>query len=144
MEIPNKPYTDSRIEIRYIQEINGWGVFATSQINAGVIAEVAPVIVYPRKLAEMAIFVCQAEGVPNKDLMLDQYSLNWREDTAIPLGWTGLYNHKDDNNCQFIANYDDNLLAILTLKDIEKDEQLFVSYGQHWFDEKGYITKYEF
>ena len=144
MEIPNKPFADKRLEIRYIQEISGWGVFAISQINAGEIVEVAPVIVYPRKMAEMTIFVCQAEGIPNKDLMLDQYSLNWQEDTAIPLGWTGLYNHKDDNNCQFVANYQDSLLAILTLKDIQENEQLFVSYGPYWFNEKGYITKYEF
>ncbi len=140
----NKPFIDSRLEIRLVPEISGWGVFALQPVEKNVIVEIAPVIVYPNALMNFAIWSCQAEGIPSKDLMIDQYSIRWLEDGCIPLGWTGLYNHSDNNNCQFIADYERKFIAILTLRDISADEQLFVSYGPTWFKDKGYVKKYEF
>ena len=136
-----KIFVDSRVEIRYIEKIDGWGVFAWHDISAKSLIEIAPVVVYPKRLIDVAIWACQAESIPNKDLKIDQYTIGWRGSVAFPMGWTGLYNHHDDPNCQFIADYDNNLLGIHTLRDIKKDEQLFVSYGQDWFSEKGYVAK---
>ena len=121
-----------------------YAIFTTDTIDEGVIVEIAPVVVFPRKLMELAIWSCQAESIPNKDLKIDQYTINWKSEGAFPMGWTGLYNHKDDNNCQFIAEYDIDLIGIITIKPISAKEQLFVSYGKHWFNEKGYVTKYDF
>lgn len=139
------PFIDERLELRQVPEINGWGVFTKNAITEGAIIEIAPVVVYSRHLMELAIWSCQAEGIPNSELRLDQYTVNWGADGALPLGWVGLYNHKDDNNCQFIADYGLNLIGIKTIKPISADEQLFVSYGEHWFNQKaGYIKKYPF
>jgi len=141
----NNPFIDERLEIRWIEAINGWGVFTRQHIAAGAIIEVAPVIVYPRKIATVSLWACQAEGIPDKDLMLDQYSLEWNGNNACPLGWTGIYNHSDTPNCQFFADYQKSLLGILTLRDISEEEQLLVSYGPTWFDsKKSYLTKYSF
>ena len=140
-----KPFIDSRLEIQSVPQIGGWGIFTKENINDGVIIEMAPVVVYPRQLMEIAIWSCQAEGIPNGDLKLDQYTVNWQADGGFPMGWVALYNHKDDNNCQFIADYELNLIGIKTIKPISAEEQLFVSYGEHWFNSKiGYITKYPF
>jgi hypothetical protein len=136
-----KIFVDSRVEIRYIEQINGWGVFSWHDIQEAALIEVAPVVVYPKKLIDVSIWACQAEGILNQDLKIDQYTIGWQENVAFPLGWTGLYNHSDNPNCQFIADYQNNLLGIHTLRKIEKDEQLFVSYGQNWFTEKGYVIK---
>lgn len=140
----NSPFIDSRLELQYIKEIGGWGIFTNENIDEGVVVEIAPVVVFPRRLMEVAIWSCQAEGVPSADLKIDQYTINWGPDGAFPMGWTGLYNHKDDNNCQFIADYTANLVGIKTIKPISAAEQLFVSYGEHWFEQKGYVKKYSF
>ena len=140
----SKPYIDNRLEIRHIPEISGWGVFTREKIKMGAVIEIAPVIVYPRKLMEVAIWSCQAEGIPNPDLRIDQYTIDWLGNGAFPLGWAGIYNHSDNNNCQFIADYERSLVGIITLRPIEPEEQLCVSYGETWFKAKGYIKKYPF
>ncbi|MFM2010791.1 MAG: hypothetical protein RLZZ479_1182, partial [Bacteroidota bacterium] len=55
---------------------------------------------------------------------------------AIPLGYGGIYNHSDNNNCQFMNDMDNGLLYIITLKNINAGEQLLVNYGNDWFDSK--------
>jgi hypothetical protein len=141
----SKPFIDERLQIRWIEDIQGWGVYTSQPIASGALIEVAPVVVYPKPLANVALWACQAEGIPVKDLKIDQYSLHWDGNNAFPLGWTGLYNHSDNPNCQFFADYQKSLLGILTTRDIASDEQLCVSYGQEWFDaKKNYITKYSF
>ena len=140
----NSPFIDSRLEVQRIKEIDGCGIFAKEDINEGVVVEIAPVVVIPRRLMEIAIWSCQADGIPSKDLMIDQYTVNWGHDIGFPMGWTDLYNHKDQNNSQFIADYTVNLIGIKTIKPISANEQLFVSYGEDWFDKKGYIKKYSF
>ncbi len=92
----------------------------------------------------MAIWMLQAEGMPNPDFILDQYAITWKENPAIPLGWAAVYNHSDNNNCQFLAYTDTELIGIITLREIKKGEQCCVSYGEEWFKKKGWIKKVEF
>ena len=138
------PYIDKRLELRLVPEISGWGVFATEFIAEGKIIELAPIILMPKKLIDVAIWACQAEGISNKDLMLDQYCIKWKEDMACPLGWVGLYNHSDNNNANFIGNFESNLIGIQTIKDLNPGQQVLVYYSSDWFTEKGYINKVEF
>ena len=140
----NKPFIDTRLEIRSVTEIAGWGVFSREQIHAGEIIEIAPAIVYPRKLMEVAIWACQAEGITDAELKIDQYSINWQTQGAIMLGWASIYNHSDNPNAKFIADYDLNLIGIQALKNIDANSQILVSYGEHWFNQKPYIKKVEF
>ena len=139
-----KPFIDRRLEIHFLPEISGWGVFTLQPISRGEIVEIAPVIVYPKVLMDIAIWSCQAEGISDERLKIDQYTIRWLDDECISLGWTGLYNHSDNNNCQFVADYEKNLIAILSTQDIAADEQLCVSYGDEWFKKKSYIKKITF
>lgn len=140
----SNPFIDRRLELRYISEINGWGVYAKELINNDEIIEMSPIIVMPKKLIDVSIWACQAEGIPNKDLMIDQYTLRWKDDLACPLGWIGLYNHSNNNNAIFAGDFDRNMIGILTIKEIVPDTQVTVFYGEHWFTEKGYVKKVEF
>ena len=140
----NKPFIDPRLEIRFVAEISGWGVFAKETIYAGEIIEISPVIVYPRKLMEVAIWACQAEGIANEELKLDQYSINWQAQGSVMLGWASIYNHSDNPNIKFIADYKLNLIGVQVTKNVEADTQMLVSYGEHWFNQKPYVKKVEF
>ena len=144
-QLVTNPFIDERLEIRWIDSIQGWGVFANQPINSGALIEVAPVVVYPRKIANVSLWACQAEGIPDKDLKIDQYSLEWQGNNAFPLGWTGIYNHSDNPNCRFYADYKLSLLGIVTLQEVAADTQLLISYGQTWFEsKKSYIVKHSF
>lgn len=137
------PFIDSRLEIRHIPEINGYGVFTNEYLEVETIVETAPVVIIPKQLVDFAIWSCRAEGVPDSDLKIDQYILRWDDNTAFPQGWCGIYNHSDNPNCFFVSNK--NLLSIITIKPVQAGEQLLVSYGEHWFEaKKGYVTKYPF
>ncbi len=140
----NKPFIDPRLGIRFIAEISGWGVFTKETIYAGEIIEIAPVIVYPRKLMEVAIWACQAEGITDGELKIDQYSINWQAQGAVMLGWASIYNHSDNPNAKFIADYELNIIGIQATRNIEEDEQILVSYGEHWFVQKPYVKKVDF
>jgi SET domain-containing protein len=140
----NKPFIDTRLEIRSVTEISGWGVFSREHIHAGEIIEISTVVVYPRKLMEVAIWACQAEGISDADLKLDQYSINWQAHGAVMLGWASIYNHSDNPNVKFIADYDLNLIGIQAIRNIDANSQILVSYGEHWFNQKPYVKKIEF
>jgi len=140
----NNPYIDSRVEIRWIPEINGRGIFAREFIPAQTIIEKAPLVIFPKKLMEMAIWMLQADGMRSHEFKLDQYTVDWSDQGAVPLGWAAIYNHSDTNNCEFHGFYEDELLGIIALRDIKAGEQCCVTYGSSWFAEKGYVKKVDF
>ena len=140
----SNPFIDKRLELRYLPEISGWGVFSSEFIKEGELIEMSPVIEMPKQLVDIAIWSCQAEGIPNKDLMLDQYCIRWGDKMACPLGWVGLYNHSDNNNAMFVGEHEKNLIGILTIKAINPGQQVLVYYSDTWFSEKGYISKVDF
>lgn len=144
MKGKSNPYIDSRVEIRWIPEINGRGIFAREDIPAQTFIEKAPLVIYPKKLMEMAIWMLQADGMRSEEFGLDQYAVDWSDQCAVPLGWAAIYNHADTNNCEFFGFYEDDLLGIVTLRDIKEGEQCCVSYGSDWFAKKGYIKKVDF
>lgn len=145
MVVENRPFIDSRLEIQWVPEISGWGVFAIADIPVNTIIERAPLIVYPAKISDMTFWLLQAEGVMSEDMILDRYLLKWKDGaSAVPLGWSGLYNHSDQNNAAFQHCGEDKLIEIQTIEPILAGEQCSVSYGDKWFKDKGYLKKIDF
>jgi len=121
------PFIDNRLSIKSFDEI-GLGVVANSKIEKDIFVEVAPVL------------VCENNSI-SFDKEAFKYVIAWGNGLAVPFGWTMIYNHSDNNNCEFSTNIHDGLLAILTIRDIEKDEQLTVNYGPEWFSSRGIEKK---
>lgn len=117
------PFIDSRLHIQWDEKF-GFGVYAKENIPNGIYVEMAPAIVFERS----------AHSITAPFL---KYALAWHNETlALPLGWIGIYNHSDENNCHFSTNIVDELIGILTVKDILKEEQLTVNYGPDWFSSR--------
>lgn len=115
------PFVDPRLEVRW-DEGFGHGVFAKEAIPSNAFVEMAPVVVFDPK------------DVSGGNIV--NYCISWGEKLAVGLGWTMVYNHGDENNCEFSVNHHDSLIAIITVKDIEAGEQLTVSYGPTWFSSR--------
>lgn len=114
------PFVDPRLKMGWNEHI-GFGVFAEKPITKGEFVEMAPVVV--------------ADKMPDGDLA--KYVIAWEDRVALPLGWTMIYNHSDENSCEMIANFQDRILAIVSNRDIREGEQLTVNYGPDWFSSRG-------
>jgi hypothetical protein len=116
------PFIDKRLEFRW-EEKTGYGIYASDDIPKSIFVEIAPVKIIDPELM-------------NLDENINIYVIGWGDKVALSFGWTMMYNHSDNNSCEFSCNIHDNLLAIITVRDIMKGEQLTVNYGPEWFSSR--------
>lgn len=133
----NRPHIIPGVYVDWVEEVYGWGVFTKERIEKHTIVEASPVIIYPEEIIKIASWNAKEDRGSNESLGLTLYSLRWGDGyAAIPMGYGGVYNHSDRNNCQFVDDLANGILYIVSLRDIEPGEQLLVSYGEDWFDNK--------
>jgi SET domain-containing protein len=144
----NDPFISKVLYLKNIPEIGGWGVFVNEDIPANTVLEVSPVFLYPKNLLDIAIYMSAAEGIPESKIGLDQYAIVWNESSdsynkaSVMLGYLSIYNHSNNNNSTYFTDYTDRLVGVVTLRDLKKDEQVTVSYGEGWFEKKKKYLKY--
>lgn len=128
----NKPH----INIQTIADIQtfpgkGRGIVATTDIPAGVVVEVCPVIVVPHPEVEH-LFKTHA----------GDYSFEWDEfegdpakkNAALLLGWSSLLNHHDQPNMDWSWDIEAQTVSFFTIRDIKSGEELCFDYGGAlWF-----------
>ena len=110
------PPTSIRIE----ETEHGRGVIATAEIKAGETIEVCPIL----ELGER-----DASG------LLDDYTVSLGDGdpgVALLLGYGSLYNHSDEPNAEYVAEYDD-AYEFVALRDIAVGEQITITYGEEWW-----------
>ena len=114
----------------YIEETTnkGLGVFTKKKMDKDEVIEVAPVIVMS----------AEDRRLLDKTLLHD-YIFEWQPDGAdmccMALGWVPLYNHSYASNCEYFMDYDDNTIAIKTVREIKAGEELTINYNGDWNDE---------
>lgn len=116
-------------------EGKGRGVFTTKKIKSQTIIEQSPVLIFPVKETEFV-----------EKTLLYNYVFEWglnKKKRALGLGYISMYNHSYDANCIYEMDYIDNILTIITIKDIKEGEELFINYNAIpddktlvWFDKK--------
>lgn len=114
----------------------GRGVFTSLPIAAGTVVEVAPVLVMGA--AERALL---------DQTLLHDYIFEWgegRDKVMVALGYVSIYNHACPSNCEYEMDYEDESIAIKSVRDISAGEELFINYnGDYddardvWFEELG-------
>jgi uncharacterized protein len=115
------PFIDPRLEAKWIDGV-GHAIFSKGSIPSQTFVEMAPVVIFdPKDLAKGELV---------------NYVLSWGDQMAVGLGWTMVYNHCDENNCEFSVNHHEALLAIMTIREISAGEQLTVNYGPDWFSSR--------
>ncbi len=114
----------------YIAEAGtkGRGVFTSAGITANSVIEIAPVVVMShdeRKLLDQTL--------------LHDYIFEWGEDTqecCLALGWASVYNHSYTSNCTYDMDYDENIITIQTVREINAGEELTINYNGTWNNDK--------
>ena len=112
----------------------GRGVFATEAIQMNTTIEIAPVIVLTK---EHRVLVEQT--------LLYDYIFEWGEDhksAAVALGYVSIYNHSVHPNCVYEMDYENETISIMTIKDINAGDELFINYNAEvdqespvWFEQ---------
>ncbi len=104
----------------------GRGVFTSEDIDAGVVIEIAPVIVMSgeeRKLLDQTL--------------LHDYIFEWGDDLqrcCMALGYVPVYNHSYQSNCEYEMDFEEELINIKTVRTIKAGEELFINYNGEWND----------
>ena len=112
----------------------GRGVFATEAIQMNTTIEIAPVIVLTK----------EHRNIVEQTLLYD-YIFEWGEDhksAAVALGYVSIYNHSIHPNCVYEMDYENDRISIITIKDIQVGEELFINYNAEvdqespvWFEQ---------
>jgi len=106
----------------------GRGVFTSENIQDKTIIEISPAIVLSN----------------NDRLLLDQtllhdYIFEWgskHNQCCVALGYVSLYNHSYQSNCEYVMDYEQELISIKTMRPIKAGEELFINYNGDWNNRK--------
>ena len=111
----------------------GRGVFTRERIPAGVIIEISPVIVMDSN-----------DRINLDKTLLHDYIFEWGKNKELPAGQAGkccmalglipMYNHSYKSNCEYIMDYEDEIIFVQTVRVIEKGEELTINYNGDWDD----------
>jgi len=114
----------------YIDNSNGKGrgVFTKTFIPSNMIIEISPVVVMSaeeRKLLDQTL--------------LHDYIFEWGPDSkqcCMALGYVPVYNHSYQSNCEYEMDFENAIIRVKTVRDIEAGEELFINYNGDWNDPK--------
>lgn len=106
----------------------GRGVFTDKGIPADTIIESAPVIV-----------MSAADRLHLDKTKLHDYIFEWGKDSSLccmALGLIPIYNHSYKSNCEYIMDFETDMMYVQTVRPILKGEELTINYNGDWNDEK--------
>lgn len=105
--------------------MHGYGVFAKKRIKKG------------EKIEECYFIYSKRGG----DRGLDDYYFDAKGKYAVFLGYGSIYNHADDPNATYTVNIGKRIATIKAIKNIPKGHEIFVTYGEDWFSDRGLTPK---
>ena len=109
-------------------ENKGRSVFTRERIEANTIIEESPVIVMTNE-----------ERVHLDKTLLHDYIFEWgigKEKCCMALGYIPIYNHSYESNCEYFMDFEEDIMQIKTIRNIESDEELTINYNGDWNNNK--------
>lgn len=106
----------------------GRGIFALVDLPEGLLLETAPVIVMPG-----------AQRTLIDQTLLHDYIFIWGEaedQCCMALGYVALYNHASPANCDYLMDFKQQTISIITVRNIAAGEELLINYNGDLNDEK--------
>jgi hypothetical protein len=69
--------------------------------------------------------------------LLHDYIFEWgkmKDQCCMALGLVSMYNHSYKSNCEYIMDYETETIAVQTVRNIKKGEELTINYNGDWND----------
>jgi SET domain-containing protein len=110
----------------------GNGVFTNKSIKNGQIIEICPIIKINNK------FLFQKDNILNDYIFNDPLN---DDNKLLVFGYGSIYNHSNDPNVDYYYDNDNNKMIYKAIKDINKDSELFISYGRKWWKSRNKRNK---
>ncbi len=104
----------------------GKAVFTNTDIDAGVVIELSPVIVMKKE-----------DRVHLDKTLLHDYIFEWGENKdqcCMALGFIPIYNHSYTSNCEYFMDFEEEIIFVKTVRAIKKGEELTINYNGDWND----------
>ena len=108
--------------------VKGRGIFTKEKINADIIIESSPVIVMTGE-----------ERLLLDKTLLYNYIFEWGADKSkccVALGFVSLYNHSYQSNCEYLMDFENEIISIKTIRNIDRGAELTINYNGNWNDAK--------
>ena len=102
---------------------HGFGVFAEKKIRKG-------------EIVEQCYFILSNGW----DDSLEDYYFAAKRKYAVFLGYGSIYNHSDEPNADYNINIKKRIATIKADRDIQKGEEILISYGDNWFKSRDKIS----
>jgi hypothetical protein len=118
-----KSLTQNKIMVKK-SRTHGYGVFACKNIQKGEVIEECYVLI-----------------VNGKDKKLEDYYFDANGKYALLTGYGIIYNHSEDENAIYYINNRKKLATIKARRKIKKGDEIFISYGEKWFKDRGITPK---
>ena len=102
----------------------GRGVFTSADIHKDTVIESSPVIVMTR---EDRKFLDRT--------LLHDYIFEWGTDSkqcCMALGYVPIYNHSYRANCEYVMDYERQLISVKTIRFVHAGEELSINYNGDW------------
>jgi SET domain-containing protein len=114
-------FTNDNVYVKK-SKYKGRGVYASRKIYMGEEIEACPILLELK------------DRIPANNVLTDYvFSTGIEGEVAFAMGYCGLFNHDDNNNARWFIDRDTRTVTIIALKDIKKDEEIFVSYGDKYW-----------
>jgi len=110
-------------EMYLAKGVKGLGVYAKNDIPANTMLELSP------------ISSCYSTNWANTPYQIKKLAFSFPQNSdnyVIALGYISVYNHDDFNNAFWFTC--DIGIGVYTLRDIKKDEEICISYGQGYWN----------
>lgn len=104
--------------------LHGYGVFAGKRIRKNEIIE-----------------ECYMILTKGKDKGLEDYYFDATGKDGVLLGFGSIYNHSEDPNADYRIYTKKRLAVIKAERTIAKGEEIFITYGDEWFSDRGFKAK---
>ncbi|CAN5643901.1 SET domain-containing protein-lysine N-methyltransferase [soil metagenome] len=104
----------------------GRGVFTNRALKADTVIEMSPVIV-----------MSAADRLLLDKTLLHDYIFEWgkmKDQCCMALCLVSMYNHSYKSNCEYIMDYEAETIAVQTVRNIKKGEELTINYNGDWND----------
>jgi len=136
----NVYFVSDKIEVRK-SSIHGLGVFAKENIPADTVIEISRLLRLGWRMAYQNDPVIRDYCWGNLGWECEQCKIHGPH-SYLALGYGSLYNHMDSPNTNMSLDFNHNTMMVKTKRDINKDEELFVCYGEnYWKHRSKSLTK---